>query len=111
MIDRRSLGEAKRLGLILEALRVTVAGRPRGDGRELCETHCEAIRKLLDRRIRLTKVRKLLLRQGIDIRYPTRSRRNSDFNFARPHVLACVIAVLKYLVEPPAHMILGRMFR
>jgi len=39
------------------------------------------------------------------------SRCNSDFNFARLHVLACVIAVLKYLVEPPGQMILGRMFR
>jgi transposase len=74
----------ERLGLILETLRVTATGRPRGDRRELCERHREAIQKLVDRRIRLTKVRKLLLRQGIDIPYPTLYRfATSELSFGK----------------------------
>lgn len=61
----------ERLALVLAALQVTTAGRPRGDGWELCERHREAIATLLGSRIRLTKVRKLLLRQGIDVAYPS----------------------------------------
>lgn len=61
----------ERVELILEALRVTGRGRRRGDGWELCQRHREAIQKLVDSRIRLTKARKLLLRQGVDIAYPT----------------------------------------
>lgn len=61
----------ERLELILEALRVTGRGRRRGDGWQLCQRHRKEIRKLLDSRLQLTKVRKLLLRQGVDIPYPT----------------------------------------
>lgn len=49
-------------------------GRPHGEGWALCEQHKETIARLIDQRIRLTKVRKLLLRQGIVITYPTLHR-------------------------------------
>jgi hypothetical protein len=48
-----------------------VGGRPRGDGRAQCETQREAIRRWLADGLRLTKIRKLLLRQGVGIAYPT----------------------------------------
>jgi transposase len=74
----------ERLELILEALRMTGRGRRRGDGWELCQRHREAIRKLVDSRIRLTKARKLLLRQGIDIAYPTLYRfATSELDFGK----------------------------
>lgn len=63
-----------RLSLVLEALRTSATGRPRGDGWDLCEAHRETIRELVERRIRLTKVRKLLLRRGVDVAYPTLRR-------------------------------------
>ena len=46
-------------------------GRPRGDGWAQCETQREAIRRWLTDGLRLTKIRKLLLRQGVEIAYPT----------------------------------------
>lgn len=74
----------ERLGLILEALRVTATGRPRGGGRQLCEAHREEIRELVESRIRLTKVRKLLLRQGVQIPYPTLYRfATSELSFGK----------------------------
>jgi hypothetical protein len=48
-----------------------VGGRPRGDGWAQCETQREAIRHWLTDGVRLTKIRKLLLRQGVGIAYPT----------------------------------------
>jgi transposase len=48
-----------------------VGGRPRGDGWAQCETQREAIRRWLTDGLRLTKIRKLLLRQGVGIAYPT----------------------------------------
>jgi Mu transposase, C-terminal domain len=48
-----------------------VGGRPRGDGWARCETQREAIRRWLTDGLRLTKIRKLLLRQGVGIAYPT----------------------------------------
>jgi transposase len=51
-----------------------VGGRPRGDDWAVCATHREAIRRWLDGHIRLTKIRKLLARQGVRIPYPTLHR-------------------------------------
>jgi len=48
-----------------------VGGRPRGDGWAQCETQREAIRRWLTDGLRLTKIRKLLVRQGVEIAYPT----------------------------------------
>lgn len=49
-------------------------GRPHGEGWAICEKHRETIAGFLKDRIRLTKGRKLLLRQGIDVSYPTLHR-------------------------------------
>jgi hypothetical protein len=46
-------------------------GRPRGDGWTQCEAQREAIRRWLAEGLRLTKIRKLLARQGVVIAYPT----------------------------------------
>jgi transposase len=46
-------------------------GRPRGDGWAACETQRETIRRWLADGLRLTKIRKLLVRQGVAIAYPT----------------------------------------
>jgi transposase len=49
-------------------------GRPRGDGWALCVGQREAIRRWLAGGVRLTKIRKLLARQGVRIAYPTLHR-------------------------------------
>jgi transposase len=49
-------------------------GRPRGDGWARCVEHRAAIERWLGERLRLTKIRKLLLRQGVAIAYPTLHR-------------------------------------
>lgn len=49
-------------------------GRPRGPSWQLCEAHRERIARLLQGRVRLSKVRRLLLREGIRIPYPTLHR-------------------------------------
>jgi transposase len=47
-------------------------GRPRGEGWEWCETHRAFLKKKLDQRIRLTKIRKLLGREcGVEVSYMT----------------------------------------
>jgi hypothetical protein len=51
-----------------------VGGRPRGDGWTLCAEQRESIRRWLDGGVRLTKIRKLLARQGVRIAYPTLHR-------------------------------------
>jgi hypothetical protein len=48
-----------------------VSGRPRGDGWAQCEAQREAIRRWLADGLRLTKIRKLLWRQGVAVAYPT----------------------------------------
>ena len=58
---------------VLLALHPT-GGRPRGEDWAVCATHREAIRRWLDGHIRLTKIRKLLARQGVRIPYPTLHR-------------------------------------
>jgi hypothetical protein len=55
---------------VLLALAPT-SGRPRGDGWAHCATQREAIRRWLADGLRLTKIRKLLARQGVVIAYPT----------------------------------------
>jgi transposase len=46
-------------------------GRPRGDGWDQCRAQQEAIRRWLKDGLRLTKIRKLLVRQGVELPYPT----------------------------------------
>lgn len=48
-----------------------IAGRPRGEGWAVCEQQREPIRRWLADGLRLTKIRKLLVRQGVAITYPT----------------------------------------
>ena len=55
---------------VLLALHPT-GGRPRGDGWTRCGEQREAIRRWLADGLRLTKIRKLLARQGVLIAYPT----------------------------------------
>ena len=50
------------------------SGRPRGDGWARCVEQRPAITRWLGEGLRLTKIRKLLGRQGIDIAYPTLHR-------------------------------------
>ena len=45
-------------------------GRPRGDGWGLCADHRAAIERWLGDGLRLTKIRKLLVRQGVESRIP-----------------------------------------
>lgn len=52
----------------------TGPGRPHGEGWAVCERHRDTIAGFIKNRIRLTKGRKLLLRQGIDISYSTLHR-------------------------------------
>jgi len=49
-------------------------GRPRGDGWAVCAEQREVIRRWLEGGVRLTKIRKLLARQGVRIAYPTLHR-------------------------------------
>jgi transposase len=82
---RRYLAAAKALGveqahgpgaLTDELVAAVVAatqpgtGRPRGEGWAVCEAHREFIAKHLENGVRLTKIRKLLQRQGVGIVYP-----------------------------------------
>src|SRR5919198_163748 len=50
------------------------AGRPRGEGWAVCESHREFIAGHLGHRVRLTKVGKLLRRRGVEIDYATLRR-------------------------------------
>ena len=52
----------------------TQAGRPRGDAWERCQAHRDRIKQLLAQGLRLSKLRKLLLRQGIQVPYATLHR-------------------------------------
>src|ERR1044071_5292052 len=49
-------------------------GRPHGDGWLRCEAERDAIEKLVTAGVRLSKVRRLLHRRGIDVPYPTLHR-------------------------------------
>jgi transposase len=63
----------------------SATGRPRGPGWRLCENNRAFIAKHLDRGVRLTKVAKLLRRQGVAIDYPTLHRyARAELRFGRP---------------------------
>ena len=49
-------------------------GRPRGDGWARCVDQRAVIERWLGEKLRLTKIRKLLVRQGVHIAYPTLHR-------------------------------------
>src|SRR6266496_5356915 len=49
-------------------------GRQRGDAWAVCAAQCEFIASHLKQRVRLTKIRKLLRRRGVEIAYPTLRR-------------------------------------
>jgi transposase len=63
----------ERLALIVAEL-MQMPGRPRGDAWERCETQRAFIAEQLDARVKLTKVRKLLLRRGVKVPYATLHR-------------------------------------
>lgn len=46
-----------------------LAGRPRGDSWATCGRHRDEIKKHLDQRVKLSKIRRLLLRKGVDVSY------------------------------------------
>ena len=84
---RRYLATAEATGLRADAGAVTDeqlrdvllalhpgGGRPRGDGWTRCGEHRAAIQRWLTDGLRLTKIRKLLARQGVLIAYPTLHR-------------------------------------
>jgi transposase len=50
------------------------AGRPRGDAWESCQAHRDRIAQLLKQGLRLSKLRKLLLGQGVQVPYATLHR-------------------------------------
>ncbi len=49
-------------------------GRPHGDGWERCAAERDAIKALLDERVRLSKIRRLLHRRSVDVPYSTLHR-------------------------------------
>jgi transposase len=61
------------VGAVLLALHPS-GGRPRGDGWSRCVAQRAQIERWLAEGLRLTKIRKLLVRQGIEIAYPTLHR-------------------------------------
>ena len=63
----------ERLTLVIAEL-TTMPGRPHGVSWALCHAHRDFIARHVEGRVRLSKVRKLLLRQGIDVPYPTLHR-------------------------------------
>src|SRR6476660_8276055 len=68
-VGRDALSEAQ-LRDVLLALHPG-GGRPRGDDWARCRAQQEAIRGWLKDGLRLTKIRKLLARQGVELPYPT----------------------------------------
>jgi transposase len=71
---RRERGEKALTDELVESVMVslrTSGERTRGETWSLCVLHREAIRHLLDQRVRLTKVRKLLVRKGVAVPYMT----------------------------------------
>lgn len=61
------------LAAVLAAL-APDTGRPHGDGWHHCEAERDEIERLLGQRVRLSKVRRLLQRRGVDIPYSTLHR-------------------------------------
>lgn len=66
--------------------------RPRGSSWRLCEEQRQRIRRLLDGKVRLSKVRRLLLRDGIAIPYPTLHRfAVAELEFGKAGVTIAVV--------------------
>jgi hypothetical protein len=63
----------EQFGAVLAALAPDV-GRPHGDGWQQCVAERDEIERLLGQRVRLSKVRRLLHRRGVDIPYSTLHR-------------------------------------
>jgi hypothetical protein len=63
----------EQIALVIAAL-APDTGRPRGDGWQQCEAERDEIERLLGQRVRLSKVRRLLHRRGVDIAYSTLHR-------------------------------------
>jgi transposase len=61
------------LTALLSSMR-TQAGRPRGEAWERCQAHRDRIKQLLAQGLRLSKLRKLLLRQGVQVPYCPKSK-------------------------------------
>ncbi len=81
----------ERLAQVMVSLRATPE-RPRGEAWERCEAEREFIRQRLDEKLRLSKVRKLLGRRGVEVPYTTLHRfAVSELGFGRS---ATTIAVL-----------------
>jgi transposase len=101
---RRYMGAAARAGLSQEsgeaglteelvaavmAHRRQEAHRPRGEGWDRCEGRREMVQRHLARGVRLSKVRKLLRREGVEVSYPTLRRwamATLDFGKSAPTV-------------------------
>lgn len=70
----------EQLGAVLHALQSTVE-RPHGEGWQQCEAERSEIERLLEQRVRLSKVRRLLHRRGVIVlsaAAPSRSARSSS---------------------------------
>ncbi|TFG94929.1 MAG: transposase [Myxococcales bacterium] len=97
---RRYIGAAQAAGLhpiqggpelLTEAMLAEVvagarscSGAPRGEAWALCEQHRRFIEDKLGARVRLSKVRRLLLRTGVEIAYPTLHRfATAELGFGR----------------------------
>ena len=66
--DETSLTD-ERVGAVLAAL--AGGGRPRGESWATCDTHRKRIEELLGQTVRLSKVRRLLAREGVALPYST----------------------------------------
>src|SRR5262249_31592986 len=69
---RRERGEKALTDELVESVMVSLRApgdRTRGESWSLCVLHRDEIRALLDKRVRLTKIRKLLARKGIVVPY------------------------------------------
>jgi transposase len=64
----------EQVGAVLHELPVATAERARGESWQKCEAERDEIARLLGQRVRLSKVRRLLHRRGVDIPYPTLHR-------------------------------------
>lgn len=73
----------EQFGAVLHMLQRSVE-RPHGDGWQRCEAARDEIKRLLDERVRLSKIRRLLHRRGIDVPYSTLHRfAVSELDFGR----------------------------
>ncbi len=92
---RRGQGEEvltdERLGAILVELK-TLPARPTGEGRALCEQHRDFIAARLGHRVPLTKVHRLLRRQGVAVSYASLYRfATTELGFGKRAVTVPVV--------------------